>query len=274
MSSNNFALGQFISGSVSGVSSVVLSGSYGDPGVTNDVSGTFQSLPLGKYQSTDPTLVNGQFVPLQVSSRGQLKVLQSGSYGEYVRSENEVSGVLNVLPVRQYNSASITVADQQFIIGQADSFGNEKVAESFAPGYEDNTNGIATTVTKPLAVSTYTLTYTGSNGNMESGVIKASAGNLYLFHTLQLSSISGNLFLQFFNRTTVPTAQLAIAPGHSYLISTASAQCERNVGKDNFGDNGENFATGIAWGLSSQLDKFKAVAASGSVSFIAKFGYK
>lgn len=253
------------------------SGSYG--GFVNPdapVSGVLNVLPVANYRTTPPTLANNQFVDLQCNVNGNLKTFVSGTYGGFVLGDSPVSGVMNTLPVFQYNSSSLVLTNRHFVAGQVDSSGFQKTAEQYGPAAEDNSNGVLATVNKPLAVSTYTPTVTGTLGGQGKGFVKASAGNLLSFRLdATNSAFTGSCWFQLHNLGAAPTTNAVPIAGSIWPVGTGSATHSKIVvGADLLTSNGENFSTGIAWGLSSLAGKFKQVLVAGDANTILKFWYK
>lgn len=105
---------------------------------------------------------------------------------------------------------------------------------------EDQTNNVLQVVEKPLGVSTYTPDLDTSAALEASSVTKASAGVLYGF-TASNTNATGH-WIQFFNSTTVPVD--TTVPVLEFFIPG-----EGTVAYE--WPKGRNFATGIAWCISS-----------------------
>src|SRR5574337_1500513 len=57
--------------------------------------------------------------------------------GQFVGAQTNVTGVLDVLPVGQYNSSSLSVPDKNFVMLQVDNSGWLKVVEQRYAQFED-----------------------------------------------------------------------------------------------------------------------------------------
>jgi hypothetical protein len=85
---------------------------------------------------------------------------------------------------------------------QLDASANAKMAEQFAPGYEDDTNNAAATVEKLLATNTYAPSVFQNLGANATLNVKASAGNILAFECHNLNA--ADRFFQLHNTATTP----------------------------------------------------------------------
>lgn len=166
-----------------------------------------------------------------------------------------ITGVLNSLPLGKYNTTPPSLTDGQFIVMQLDSTGNLKVAEQFVPGYEDNSNLVAASQTKPLAVSTYSYSVYKNYAAAATANVKASPGNVY---AVTCSNINGSTrYIQIHNTATTPSA--AAVPALSFVVP---ANSQVRIGTEFFGPGGINFSTGIAFAFSTTEGTYTAGTAT------------
>lgn len=78
-----------------------------------------------------------------------------------------------------YNATKPTVTDGQRVDAQGTNRGEGAVAEGYVDQFVDNTNAVAATVYKPLAVSTYCETKDISAALEASSIVKATPGVIY-----------------------------------------------------------------------------------------------
>lgn len=104
----------------------------------------------------------------------------------------------------------------------ADGYALE-AAEQYAPVAEDNTNGILAVVQKPIANSSYSLSYAQTTTLVTSLLVKASPGRMYkMSGFLNYSGTDGyQHYIQIHNATSLP-ANTAI-PLFSFPIDTRSS---------------------------------------------------
>lgn len=147
------------------------------------------------------------------------------------------------------NSSPVVIASNQ---------SNVPVAEQLAPAYEDNTNGIAGVLQKPVVTNIYSGTafFAGDDADVS---VKATPGNL-----LSIRATNENAavrYLQLHNKASAPTS------GESAVISfiipggTAAAPGVITLGADFLGQNGLYFSTGVAVGISTAIGTFTAATA-------------
>jgi hypothetical protein len=134
-----------------------------------------------------------------------------------------------------YRSTRTTLVDGYSAALQNNNRGDLSVAEAFVPQYEDNTNQVAWSAERPLAVSTSALS-DGYNFTDGYAIIKASAGRLYVLYGY--NSNANTRYIHIFNSTTVPGA------------GTGPSICLPVPGGSSFSLNlspyGKYFATGIS----------------------------
>ena len=127
----------------------------------------------------------------------------------------------------------------------------EDVIEQFAPVAEDNVNGVIGIAIKPLAVSTYSTSFTSGVGALPAN-IKASAGNVFSIYAL--NSNTAQRYLQLFNSTAVPSG----TPLVSFLIPALGSI---TIDSGFFTSSGINFSTGITLGISLAQATYTAATA-------------
>lgn len=158
------------------------------------------------------------------------------------------SDILDVLPVGQYNAAGVALADTQIAVLQLTSGGFLKVADQFAPQYEDNTNGVAAVVQKPLSSATYAWSTSTNQGAANAGNIKASAGNLFA-----LSLTNTNAAARFCFQVNTAGAPVAGSASALNPIVVPGNTSQVFVDSEIFGPNGTRFATGIGLAFMTTL---------------------
>ncbi|MGV3619129.1 MAG: hypothetical protein ACO1SV_27700 [Fimbriimonas sp.] len=97
---------------------------------------------------------------------------------------------------------------------------------------------------------------TSFNGGVTTAVAKAAAGNLIAFNVANYAG--STRFLQFFDRTTAPTAGLVPTRQFPVTLGAASAPTVFAYGREFFGDSGLAFATGIVWAISTTNGTYTA----------------
>lgn len=195
----------------------------------------------------------------------------SGSAGGFVDAETDVTGVLNVIPIAQYNSQSLNVNNREFVMFQADSQGNLRVDESFAPQAEDNTNGVFATAYKPVVGNTYAPLMTGTLNTISGGLIKSSAGNLLSAYVC--NDTPAKIYLQLFNLGAAPVN--GTVPRYFFPVpaTTITGPGTLSVGMDLFTQAGDYFSTGISWAVSSLSGSCLQLATTSSVAIATQFRY-
>lgn len=146
-----------------------------------------------------------------------------------------------------YNTSAPAPATGQMEPLQLDSQGDLNVDERFAPQAEDNTNGVLAEVIKPLSVATYCPSLFTNRGANNTLNVKASAGNVFSLSCFNTTASVRYLLLH--NTATVPVN--TNVPVVSFLVP---ANAQIIVGSDFFHSSGLNFATGIAFAISSTMD--------------------
>mgnify|MGYP001592237760 CR=1 FL=1 len=122
---------------------------------------------------------------------------------------------------------------------QTDASGYLKNVEQYAPGYEDNTNGVAGVLMKPVNSSTYQASLFTNLGGSVASIVKASAGNVYSAYACNLSGSVA--WLQFHNVATV--SPQGSVPVYSFMLPPGTTNVF--IGDRDFSPS-HNFTTGIA----------------------------
>lgn len=154
------------------------------------------------------------------------------------------TGGSTIIPQAQYLSTLPALTTGQYTNLLTDSQGDLNVDERFAPQYEDNTNGVAALAIKPLAVATYSWTQFKNLQANSTLNVKASAGNVASLYCHNIGGAIG--YIQLHNTATTPGG--GATPIYSFLIPAGGTAL---IDQDFFGQNGINFATGIAFAVSS-----------------------
>ena len=192
--------------------------------------------------------------------------------GMYVTGANNVTGVLNVLPVAQYNSAQLTLNDRQFMMLQATLNGYLRTTEQFVPVAEDNANGVIAVTPKVVVAATYAPTRTGTLNAVSTAFAKATAGNLISLYVCNQNYV-GDVYIQMFNQTTAPTNGTAPTYFYSVPPRTTAGPGTLNVGMETLSQAGDYFSTGIAWALSSTSGTLNTLVASQSLGVAVQLRY-
>jgi hypothetical protein len=164
----------------------------------------------------------------------------------------------------QYNASRPALVDSGVARFQATSDASLSIAERFLPQYEDNTNQVAWMHARPLATGSETSA--GQNLNWkdyvvftDSGVIKASAGRLYI--VMLQSRSQSEKFIQIHNSATVP-AEAAVPVITIPIPAGGSISLDLSL-------YGRYFGTGMSWVVSSTMST-KTLAAA---EIIGNIGY-
>lgn len=136
-----------------------------------------------------------------------------------------------------------------------------RVNETQVPLYEDDVNGVAAVVTKPLAVNTYAPSLFTQMGTDPDVSVKATPGNVFSVQCTNLNT--AKRYLQLHNKASapvnpdVPLLVFPIAPGGAAAVSDSMTL----IGTDFFGTYGIFFSIGIAYGFSTTPFVYTAGAA-------------
>lgn len=180
--------------------------------------------------------------------------------------------ISNALTEREYNkfkeSASVSGVVGVVVLGpNGESVGGPSssspayVQEVKAAEAEDNTNGIIAQALKPLATSTYSWSRFVDFGSNVTANVKASAGNV---KSLYCHNSSGsNAYIQLHNTATTPSS--SAVPAFVFLVPAGGAVF---VDGAFFGENGYNFATGIAFAFSTTEGTYTAATAGDQATII------
>lgn len=162
---------------------------------------------------------------------------------------------IEMLAKRTDTAASSAGTDGDYTTVNSDSLGHLWMREGFAPGYENNTDGVASVGIKPLATSTYSWTRFVNFGANATLNVKASAGNI---KSLYCHNLNGSpRYIQLHNTATTPA--VSAVPLFTFLVPAGGV-----VQLDGafFGENGYNFTTGIAFAFSTDEGIYTAGTAA------------
>lgn len=121
-----------------------------------------------------------------------ITTIMSGSeYGAFVNAENEVSGVLDVLPVAAYHASPLTVGNNQFIEFQCDVNGNLKTFVSGSYGGFVQPDSPVSGVFNVLPVANYRTASPTLTNNQFVGLQADVNGNLKTFQPISEDSTNG-----------------------------------------------------------------------------------
>lgn len=219
----------------------------------------------GAAQDAAAAVGDASASPTAVGSFGAYTRLYNGTTWDRARSGQTsnsatVTGFLNDLPMARYDAAPTARTTGQFGNLQADANGNLNTNEGTLGAGEDlSANNVQAVVEKPLAVSTYALSWDDSAALEASSVVKASAGNAFV--AFGWNNNGATRYFQVFNSTTVP-ADTAV-PIISFPVGAGQ------VFSVDFSRFAKNFGTGIAWANSTTA----ATKTVGGADFWVNFGY-
>lgn len=219
-----------------------------------------------QYNSTAPTLPDKARTPLQTDANGNLKVAGlTGTSATQVQgpAANDAAAVGNpVLAGGIYQNAdAVDLGDVGSL--QIGPYGALKVqlfdgtasaisAVSINGALAGNEYGItAAVVAKPATAGGLTAArvVTGT-----SGVIKASAGQLYKLHSVRNANAAVR-YLHLYDKATAPTLSTD-TPVLTISLAASSVQNDINIG----GDLGVTFANGISWAYTTDNIAIPATA--------------
>lgn len=203
----------------------------------------------GIYNATPITLSNGEGSALATDVNGNIKVnLASGS--------SISQGTYNLTPP--------TLSDTGVSSIQLDVNGNEKVVEQYAAQAEDNANGVYAEAIKPLATSTYSWSLFQNLGANATLNVKATAGNVKSIYCHNVSGAAR--FIQIHNTATTPGG--GAVPKLTFFVPIGGTTI---IDGAFLGENGYNFATGIAFACSTTEATYTAATATDHITQIMYF---
>lgn len=148
------------------------------------------------------------------------------------------------------NSAPVVIASNQTDV---------PVEEQLAPAYEDNTNGVAGVLQKPVVTNTYSGTPFFAAADADVSV-KATPGNLLAIRATNENAAVR--YLQLHNKASAPASSESAVISFIIPAGSATVPGEITLGADFLGQNGLYFSTGIAVGISTATGTFTAATAS------------
>jgi hypothetical protein len=168
----------------------------------------------------------------------------------------------NAIPAEAFNMVFDGANWDKWLGSSVAGAGN--VVEQLAPQYEDNANGIALVLPKPLAVATYCASVNTNKGVANAANIKNAPGNLFSVYAYNTNGAARFLF--FVDSAGAPVAGSAslICP----VLIPAGAQVY--VGESDFGQGGINFPTGIGLAFMTTVGG-GTLATAGETFWTARF---
>lgn len=178
---------------------------------------------------------------------------------------SSATGMQNVLPEVKYNLTPPTLSDGQLVVAQGDSRGSLRTAEQLAPQFEDNLNGVAATMVKPLVGTTYTHTlYTYFAGAITKALILT--GNRQAFSFTVTNRNAAARYFQLHNKATAP-----VATDVPLLVFMVPAASTLTIGNQFFTDAGVNFSLGLGWAISTTVATFTDAATAGEHEYQVQY---
>lgn len=161
---------------------------------------------------------------------------------------------------RQYSMIveSSTTAGQTVRVKSGTTAGTQAVEEQLVPAYEDNTNGVAGVLAKPVVSSSYS----GTPGHAEDDAdvsVKASPGQL--LSVVATNENAAVRYLQIHNKASAPASSETAVVSYIIPAGTTAAPGRIQLNMADFGNNGIHLSTGIALGISTAIDTFTAATA-------------
>lgn len=219
------------------------------------------SLPVGVYNTTPPTVTNGQAAPLQIDAAANLKVTLAGAATGNTTIGGTFTGFQNTLPWALYNATPTVRTNGQGGPLQADENGSLKNRETHASTSEDNPNQVNATAVRPLAVSTYSWTRFQNLGANATLNVKATPGNVKAVYCHNINAAAR--YVQLHNTATTPAG--GAVPLYTFLVP---AQSSITIGDTFFGEHGAHFTTGIAFAFSTTEATYTAATAADQMTHI------
>jgi hypothetical protein len=198
------------------------------------------------------------YATLNTDSLGKLWV--TGTQLEDVAHTTGDKGVF-VLSKRTDTAASSAGTDGDYAAVNSDSLGHVWSREGYAPAYEDNSNGVAAMMIKPLASAAYSSLLFQNLGANATLNVKASAGNVFSVKCHNLNAASR--YFQLHNTATVPGG--AAVPLMTWLVPAGS---EIVIGTDFFTQAGLHLNTGIAFAFSTTEATYTAGTAGDQMTHV------
>lgn len=215
----------------------------------------------GKKASTTATLTSTAYKYRATSSATTSGTGASATQvqGTAAEAATAVGNPVRVGGVYELSPTTLTNGQQGTL--QEDANQNLRVAEQFAPKYEDNTNSVAAIAIKPLGVSTYTWTLFTNLGANATLNVKASTGNVKSLYCHNLNGAAR--YIQIHNTATTPAG--GATPIFTFLVPAGGTAV---LDGQFFGENGYNFATGIAFAFSTTEATYTAGTAADQITHI------
>lgn len=179
----------------------------------------------------------------------------------------DITGTPRSVPMSRYEATRPTMTDEQFAVLMSNIRGDLAVQEQYAPGYEDNTNSVAWTTVRALAVATGAWSNYGSGATKigTAGVVaKASAGRLRRIAAINTSGAT-NYYLVVLNKATAAAANDVTVD--AVPLSNTGASFGLSRGAIDFGSEGIYLSAGISLAISTTPEKVTLAGANDCVIF-------
>jgi hypothetical protein len=273
----------------------VLSGGGGGGGTQYQQGATTApatgNVVLARYNSTLPTLTDGQLSTPQLDTRGGLQIVvtdRDGTSGSVVGSQatnlvTNINGLqtrsttygqfddvspgaltedrLGIQRMSANRNAYITLRDAAGNErGQnVDSSGNASTAEGYMSTAEDNTNGVIASTQKPVVSATYGYTTFTDFSTVTAYSLKITPG--LLSSVVATNANIAVRWLQFHNKASAPASTNVPIMSFPMPAGTALNPVVLILGSDFLGLNGTYFSTGVAIGISTTQGTYTAATA-------------
>lgn len=201
--------------------------------------------------------VNGEGIEYFVGASGGGASTSSGISG----AVSSVAGFFDNIPFAQYVSSAATITANYFTNLYTTINGFLKTSFGDLLGGEDLTNNVMGIVRKPLAISTYAPSRSVAVENDVDVSAKAAAGNVFACGGYNKNG--STRYFQIFNKASAPAG--SDVPVYSFPVATGA---RFEIGESIFGESGQNFSTGIAWGWSTASGSFTAATTTDHYGFV------
>jgi hypothetical protein len=166
------------------------------------------------------------------------------------------AAALYVFPWGEFNATPGTLADGDQGPLQVDANGNLKVAEQFAPSFEDNSLGVAKIAVAPIASGVYSPTLAANFSTATAVNLKGSPGNV--FSAVVTNANAAARYFQIHNKASTPVTNDVPVLSIPIPAGTAAAPSILKLGAETFSMSGVNLATGVSWAISTAVGTYQA----------------
>lgn len=215
----------------------------------------------GKKASTQTTLTSAAYKTRQ-RALAIASIIPGTSATSLGKAEDAAhtsgdTGVL-ALVVRSDTPANTAGTTGDYSAPINDSLGHLWNREGFQPGYENNTDGVASVAIKPLSTATNSWTIFQNLAANATLNIKAAPGNVKSIYCL--NNNAAVRYIGIYNSATTASG----TPVLNYMIPPAvgGVPGEKIIDGQVLGENGANFNTGIAFGFSTASNTYTAGTAA------------